>query len=54
MLVYYNLTIELRQYMRHVEDLSRNPVRILIHDSFAFKIIQLQNNDEYIKALKEI
>lgn len=34
--------------------LSRNPVCIIIHDSFNSKIIESQNTDEHIQAIKVI
>lgn len=59
MLVDYNCTIEHRQDARipQVDALSKNPVCILIHDSFTRKIIlsfASQDTEEHIHAIKDI
>lgn len=56
MLADYNYTIEHRQdiRIRRTDDLNRKPVCILIWNSFNSKIIQPQNADERIQAIKKI
>lgn len=55
MLTDYNYTIEHKQgtHMRHVDTLNRNLVCMLIHDRFNSKIVQSQNTDKHIQAIKE-
>lgn len=56
MLSDFNYTIEHRpgSRMRHVDALSRNPVCMVIQDSFTQRIIESQNTDEHIKIIKEV